>query len=114
MGANARRRSSLRLAVRNETPEKPRTSKATKTLTRLQARAAEIATLQQFEECIARAHPDTRGAIRKLMEPMLRPGLPCCGPAQLAAVLTGRGQHVEAWEHTALCPSRNRVQLVTM
>lgn len=118
MGANARRRSSLKLAARAEQPATLRLAgfrggKATKTMTRLQMRAREIDTLQQFEEIIAKAHPDTRGSIRKLLEPWLRPGLPCCGPAQLATVLERQGKNVERWEHTQLCPSRNRVQLVT-
>lgn len=113
MGANARRRSSLKLAARNADPAKTRTSRATKTQVRLRARLAEITTLQQFEEIIAQAHPDTRGSMRKLLAPMLRPGLPCCGPCALATVLERQGKNVEAWEHTRLCPSRNRVQLVT-
>lgn len=113
MGENARRRSTLKLASRNAQPATLRASGPTKTMTRLRARAAEIDTLQQFEEIIRSAHPDNRGPLRKLMTPMLRAGLPCCGPAMLAAVLTRRGQNVEAWEHTQLCPSRNLVQLVT-
>lgn len=113
MGANARRRSSLKIAARNEQPATLRSSATTKTMTRLQARAAEIETLQQFEECVRQAHPDTRGAVRKLLGRLLRPGLPCCGPAMLAKVLTRQGKNVERWEHTQLCPSRNLVTLET-
>lgn len=113
MGENARRRSSLKLAVRNAKPATVRPSGPTKTMTRLQMRAAEIETLQQFEECIRQAHPDTRGAIRKLLGRLLKPGLPCCGPAMLAAACKRQGKNVEAWEHTRLCPSRNLVELVT-
>lgn len=114
MGENARRRSSLKLATRSAQPATTRASGQTKTMVRLRARAAEIETLQQFEEIIRAAHPDSRGLIRKLMTPMLRAGLPCCGPAMLARVLERQGKTVEKWEHTRLCPSRNRVQLVTM
>lgn len=114
MGENARRRSSLKLASRTAKPATLRASGPTKTMVRLRARAAEIETLQQFEEIIRTAHPDSRGSLRKLMTPMLRAGLPCCGPAMLARVCERQGKTVETWDHTRLCPSRNLVQLVEL
>lgn len=110
MGANARRRASLKVVARRKKPASVRPSGATKTQVRLRARMAEVATLQQFEEIVAQAHKDDRGAIRKLLEPMLRPDLPCCGPCQLAEKLVSQGKTVE-FEHTSRCPTRKRVLL---
>lgn len=39
----------------------------------------EIATRAQFERVIAASHPDHRMRMRAILEPMLRPNLPCCG-----------------------------------
>lgn len=109
MGGNAQRRRSLKLVARSErTLAKPRTKGDTKTMTRLRARMAEVVTLQQFEEIIAQAQPDDRGKLRKFLEPMLRDGLPCCGPGQLAHALHAQGKTV-TFEHGSLCPSRNLV-----
>ena len=58
----------------------------------LQRRAREIHSRQQFETIIAAAtHP---GAVRALLEPLLRKDLPCC-------LMAGKGEHTEG------CPDRN-------
>lgn len=57
----------------------------------LQKRAREIHSRQQFETIIAAAkHP---GAVRALLEPLLRPDLPCC-------LMAGKGEHTDG------CPNR--------
>lgn len=112
MGANARRRAALKLVKRP--PAKPRVDCKTKTRLRLERKMREVQTYQQFEEMVARAHPDHRGSIRKLLTEMLPDNLPCCGPAKLAAAIERLGKTVDPWEHTRLCPSRNRVQLVSL
>ena len=60
----------------------------------LRKRAREIHSRQQFEAIIAQAtHP---GAVRALLEPLLRPDLPCC-------LMAPKG-------HTEGCPDRKMEQ----
>lgn len=73
---------------------------------RLRQKAAEIRTRQQFEEILAAAHPDSRHAMRRLLEPLLSPELPCCGVAMLAQRVGD-----PTFKHGNLCPKRNRVTL---
>jgi hypothetical protein len=105
MGRNAQTRRALKVVHRHPDTARPRAGQ-TKTMQRLRQAAAQITTLQQFEECIARAHPDNQGPIRKLLATMIKPGLPCCGAALLAAKV-GRTE----FAHGAHCPSRNLVVL---
>lgn len=102
MGANARRRAAGK-AKAAVVPFRPT---VTRTLQRLRKKAREIATLQQFEEIIHAAHPDSRGPMRRLLEPLLAPNLPCCGQAMLAQRMGDT-----SFKHGALCPARNRVTL---
>lgn len=78
----------------------------TRTRRLLKQKMAEVTTWQQFEEIVAAAHPDNRGRIRKMLEPLLRDDLPCCGQATLSIAA---GDTVI--KHGARCPSRNRVVL---
>ena len=58
----------------------------------LRSRAQHIETQEQFEAIVAKAtHPER---VRRMLEPMLKKGLPCCA---------------SAWrqEHTEGCPSHD-------
>lgn len=58
----------------------------------LRMRASHISTREQFEQIIAQAvHPVE---VRRLLEPLLRPNLPCCAQADGA--------------HTEGCPDADR------
>lgn len=79
MGRNSRRRQLAREVVRDAQPRTVRsTTKETVTVRRLRARMALVATRAQFERIIATTVPDNRPAMRRLLEPMLKPDLPCC------------------------------------
>lgn len=106
MGANAARRREQKAAAHPRGHCRIAGRRSTKTTERLRAAAAQITTLAQFEECVARAHPDNQGGIRKLLGDMLTPNLPCCG-AFLLAIKVGRS----AFSHSPSCPSRKLVQL---
>ncbi len=107
MGANARRRATEKQALHFAKPARVQSVNMTKTNQRLRQQMREITTLQQFEEIVAQAHEDHRGQIRKLLEPMLRPGLPCCGVALLAQKIGD-----SRFKHGPRCPARNRVVLM--
>jgi hypothetical protein len=112
LGANARRRSALKVVARNEQPATVRTPGITKTMRRLKMRMQELDTLAQFEQIINAGHPDNREHLRQLMTPMLPAGLPCCGQGLLAEK-TGRAILTE--QHSAYCPTRtNPKPLVTL
>lgn len=65
----------------------------------LRQRARRIATREQFERIVAKApHPD---GVRRILEPLLRPNLPCCGgPLRVADGVLVRS-------HTHGCPTRD-------
>lgn len=103
MGRNARVR-------RGWTDVKPQAAmplqiRETKTLERLRTKMRLIRTMAEFEFMIEDATTDNRGAIRKLLEPMLRPGLPCCGAGALEQA-SGKPQH-----HSLRCPTKRLVVL---
>lgn len=57
----------------------------------LRSRAQRIETLEQFERIVAQAtHPER---VRRLLEPMLKKGLPCCA-------MVWRNEHTDG------CPTR--------
>lgn len=103
MGRNAQAR-------RGWTDVKPQASatpqaRQTRTQARLRQRMQEIRTLAQFEYILQDAHEDHRGTMRRLLAPMLRPDLPCCGAGALEA-RTGQPQ-----EHAPVCPTKRLVVL---
>lgn len=106
MGRNAQRRRDIKAAARVAQVEPTRGETAA--IRRLRLRMQEVTTLSQFEEMIAAGDPTTRVARRRLLEPMLRAGLPCCGPSALAARL---GKALLTGQHTLHCPTRNKVTL---
>lgn len=76
-----------------------------KTMRILRRKMAEVKTQAQFEAILLDAHEDHRTKMRKLLEPLLPEGLPCCGVAQL---MKKAGKPVR---HTALCPAGRLVTL---
>ena len=56
----------------------------------LRRRARQIATLEQFEDIVRKATHSER--VRALLEPLLRPNLPCC-------LMAAKGEHTDG------CPS---------
>lgn len=108
MGRNAQRRRDGKHARRIAVQLTENRRGDTVTLRRLRVKMREVATLSQFEEMIAAGDPTTRVARRRLLEPMLRAGLPCCGPSALAARL---GKTLLVGQHTLHCPTRNKVTL---
>jgi hypothetical protein len=109
MGRNAQRRRVEKQAARAERPATVRRTRLTHTQQRLRRQMRQVATLAQFEQILADAHADSRGAMRRILTPMLAPGLPCCGQAALAA---RTGQTLTAGQHALYCPTRNTPTIV--
>jgi hypothetical protein len=86
-------------------PDPPDQDAESKTMRMLRRKMQQVKTLAQFEAIIADAHEDHRGKMRKLLEPMLPQGLPCCGVFQLARKLN------KADKHSALCPKSRLVTI---
>lgn len=78
------------------------------TVKRLRKLAQAINTQAQFEEMVEQhSH---QAAFRRLVEPMLRPKLPCCAPGYLKEVHGVTVDH-RSNPHTEHCPTRKRVEL---
>lgn len=113
MGRNAQYRRGLKLATKAEQPVTlhggRRGGKTTQAMRRLKVKMLEVDTLSQFEQIISAGHPDNRETLRRIMTPMLRKDLPCCGQGQLAEKL---GKLIVLEQHSAYCPVRNAPRLV--
>lgn len=108
MGVKAKRR---RIAKETTKAAKPRAVRRlgddTRTMRLLREKMAQVKTLSQFEEMVYAAVEDERPAVRRLLEPMLPQGLPCCGRAMLA-----KAQR-RTIVHATLCPEARLVKLAT-
>lgn len=108
MGRNAQTRKVDAQAAKLEKGTTRRTPPAeSKTVARLRRKMTLVRTLAQFEEILYAAHEDSRPSMRRLLEPMLKPELPCCGMAILSRRL---GE--DPIRHATLCPEARLVKLV--
>lgn len=106
MGINAKRRRIDKEASKRAAPRAVRRlGVETRTMRLLQQKMAQVTTLSQFEEMIYAGVEDERPALRRLLEPMLPEGLPCCGRAMLA-----KAQR-RTIQHATLCPNARLVKL---
>lgn len=80
----------------------------TATLRRLRVKIEQLTSLVQFEEIIDTMPEEHRRRGRKILEPMLRPGLPCCGVAALNRAMGGLEK-----KHAPRCPKAHLVVLAT-
>lgn len=94
MASKAKRRAQALIALTPKVVVPFRRQGDTRTIQRLKTAMQQIATRAQFDRLLLQGAPETREARRKLMEPMLRPNLPCCGTYAVKG------------PHAAGCPTR--------